>query len=247
MALRVEPHPRSTIERRPGEVKRTIVGAALTSFDLLTPRKSAGVRACDAGTSLAPKGLMARPASRRRIRPAAPEPEPAALDDAVADIAPPSRRRRGRARRRANGKPPVLERFAHAATLASGSSMAFALALGVVVVWGITGPLFGFSDTWQLVINTGTTIVTFLMVFLIQRTQNKDSIAVQLKLNELVAAVEGASHRLINVEDLSEEELEVLHAYYCRLAKLAKDDGEIGASHSIEEAEENARARRERR
>jgi low affinity Fe/Cu permease len=122
--------------------------------------------------------------------------------------------------------------------------MAFALAAGVIVVWGVTGPLFGFSDTWQLVINTGTTIVTFLMVFLIQRTQNKDSIAVQLKLNELVAAVEGASHRLINVEDLSEEDLEVLHAYYCRLAKLAKESGEIRASHSIEEAEENARAKR---
>ena len=146
--------------------------------------------------------------------------------------------------RNGNGKPPVLERFAHAATLASGSSMAFAIALGIVVVWGITGPLFGFSDTWQLVINTGTTIVTFLMVFLIQRSQNKDSIAVQLKLNELVAAMEGASHRLINVEDLSEEELGVLHAYYCRLAAVAKQRGDLRASHSIEEAEENAVRRR---
>jgi len=114
----------------------------------------------------------------------------------------------------------------------------------LVVVWVVTGPLFGFSDTWQLVINTGTTIVTFLMVFLIQRTQNKDSIAVQLKLNELVAAMEGASHRLINVEDLSEEELTVLHAYYCRLAEVAKQQGDIRASHSIEEAEGNARAKR---
>ena len=135
-------------------------------------------------------------------------------------------------------------RPAESATLASGTSMAFALAVAVIVAWVVTGPLFGFSDTWQLVINTGTTIVTFLMVFLIQRTQNKDSIAVQLKLNELVAAMEGASHRLINVEDLSEEELEVLHAYYCRLAKLAKDNGELRASHSIEEAEENARTKR---
>ena len=116
--------------------------------------------------------------------------------------------------------------------------------MGVIVVWGVTGPLFGFSDTWQLVINTGTTIVTFLMVFLIQRTQNKDSIAVQLKLNELVAAMEGASHRLINVEDLSEEELAVLHAYYCRLAHLAKQHGDIRASHSIEEAEERTAATR---
>jgi low affinity Fe/Cu permease len=138
----------------------------------------------------------------------------------------------------------VLERLAHAATLATGTSMAFALAVGVIVVWGITGPFFGFSDTWQLVINTGTTIVTFLMVFLIQRTQNKDSIAVQLKLNELVAALEGASHRLINVEDLSEEELEVLHAYYCSLAAHAKQHGDLRASHSIEEAEERAAKRR---
>ena len=141
----------------------------------------------------------------------------------------------------------MLERLAHAATLATGTSTAFALAAGVIVVWGVTGPLFGFSDTWQLVINTGTTIVTFLMVFLIQRTQNKDSTAVQLKLNELVAAMEGASHRLINVEDLSEEELEVLHTYYCRLALLAKQHGDIRASHSIEEAEERTAAKRPKR
>jgi low affinity Fe/Cu permease len=164
----------------------------------------------------------------------------------AADAAQSKRRRRGRARRAANGKAPLLERLAHAATLATGSSLAFAIAVGIVVVWGVTGPLFGFSDTWQLVINTGTTIVTFLMVFLIQRTQNKDSIAVQLKLNELVAAMEGASHRLVNVEDLSEEELAALHAYYRRLAALAKQDGDIRASHSIEEAGESAARRRKR-
>jgi low affinity Fe/Cu permease len=178
---------------------------------------------------------MATPVRRRRERSPS-----AALEDAAADAAPPLRRRRRGGR---NGKPPLLERFAHAATQKTGSSLAFALALGVVVVWGVTGPLFGFSDTWQLVINTGTTIVTFLMVFLIQRTQNKDSIAVQLKLNELVAAMEGASHRLVNVEDLSEEELTVLHAYYRRLATLAKQHGDLRASHSVEEAEENAAAR----
>ena len=127
---------------------------------------------------------------------------------------------------------------------AAGLPMTFMICCAVVVAWAVSGPLFGFSDTWQLVINTGTTIVTFLMVFLIQRTQNKDSIAVQLKLNELVAAMEGASHRLINVEDLSEEELDVLHTYYCRLAKLAKENGELRSSHSIEEAEESARAKR---
>ena len=186
---------------------------------------------------------MAAPTRGRRPR--ASDSAPASLD-AAADAAPPKRRRRGLGHRH-NGKPPLLERLAHVATLATGSSVAFAVAVGVVVVWGVTGPLFGFSDTWQLVINTGTTIVTFLMVFLIQRTQNKDSIAVQLKLNELVAAVEGASHRLINVEDLSEEELDVLHAYYRRLAKLAKQNGDLRASHSIEEAEETARAKRRSR
>src|SRR4051794_35626016 len=96
-----------------------------------------------------------------------------------------------------NHKKSVLEYLAHVATRWAGSSWAFAVALGVVLVWIVTGPFFRFSDTWQLVINTGTTIVTFLMVFLIQRSQNKDSLAVQLKLNELVAAVKGASNRLI--------------------------------------------------
>ena len=89
----------------------------------------------------------------------------------------------------------------------TGSTTAFAVAVGVVVVWGLTGPLFNYSNTWQLVINTGTTIVTFLMVFLIQRSQNKDSLAMHLKLNELVAAMKGASNRLIDVETLSEREL----------------------------------------
>jgi low affinity Fe/Cu permease len=107
-----------------------------------------------------------------------------------------------------------------------------------VVVWGITGPLFGYSNTWQLVINTGTTIVTFLMVFLIQRTQNKDSLALQLKLNELVAAIEGASNRLIDVESLDEDELKTLRDYYGRLATMAKKDNILTKSHSVEEAEE---------
>src|SRR6187399_3292219 len=104
-----------------------------------------------------------------------------------------------------------LEGLARQATVRAGSSWAFGLALAVVFVWLITGPFFGFSDTWQLVINTGTTIMTFLMVFLIQRAQNKDSLAIQLKLNEIVAALEGASNHLINVEDLGEEEVGVLH------------------------------------
>ena len=150
-------------------------------------------------------------------------------------------------RRRREGKTAVgFERLAHVATIATGSTTAFALAAGVIVLWVVTGPLFGFSDTWQLVINTGTTIVTFLMVFLIQRTQNKDSSAVQLKLNEIVAAMEGASNRLINVEDLSEQELEILHAYYGRLSRLAKEHGDLTASHSVGEAEENALSKRRR-
>ena len=103
----------------------------------------------------------------------------------------------------------------------------------------LTGPFFQFSDTWQLVINTGTTIVTFLMVFLIQRAQNKDSLAIQLKLNELVAAMQGASNRLIDVEDLSEDELTTLHRYYGRLAELAKHEADLLKSHSVEEAEEH--------
>ena len=120
----------------------------------------------------------------------------------------------------------------------TGSSWGFACALLLVVAWTASGPYFHFSDTWQLVINTGTTVVTFLMVFLIQRSQNKDSQAVHLKLNELVAAVKGASNRLINVEGLTEEEIKSLHAYYCRLVMLAKTDEKLTESHSVEEATE---------
>jgi low affinity Fe/Cu permease len=135
------------------------------------------------------------------------------------------------------GRPNVLERFSSAVTRWTGSTQAFILATAIVLVWGLTGPLFGFSDTWQLVINTGTTIVTFLMVFLIQRSQNKDSLATQLKLNELVAAIKGASNRLIDVEDLSEDELRVLHRHYAKLVTMARKEADVTRSHSIEEAE----------
>ncbi|HEX7152533.1 MAG TPA: low affinity iron permease family protein [Thermoanaerobaculia bacterium] len=118
----------------------------------------------------------------------------------------------------------------------TGSTWAFIVALSVIVVWACTGPLFGYSDTWQLVINTGTTIVTFLMVFLIQRAQNKGALAVQLKLNELVAAIDAASNRLISVEDLSEEELEVLHKHYRELATMAQEDERLAETHSVAEA-----------
>jgi low affinity Fe/Cu permease len=129
------------------------------------------------------------------------------------------------------------ERLATRITRFTGSSAAFLIALAVISAWLLTGPLFHYSDTWQLVINTGTTIVTFLMVFLIQRSQNKDSLALQLKLNELVAAVKGASNRLVNVEDLSEKELATLHTHYRRLGEMAKRDIDLLESHSVEEAE----------
>src|SRR5215208_907190 len=132
---------------------------------------------------------------------------------------------------------PFLERMSTVITHWTGSTAAFALACLVILAWVATGPIFGYSDTWQLVINTGTTIVTFLMVFLIQRAQNKGSMAIQLKLNELVAAVEGASNRLIDVEDLSEEELVALHRFYSQLVRMAKKDQTLTASHSVEEAD----------
>lgn len=131
----------------------------------------------------------------------------------------------------------MLERFSLKATQATGTSTAFIVALAIIVVWGLTGPVFHFSDTWQLVINTGTTIVTFLMVFLIQRTQNKDALAIHLKLNEIVAALEGASNRLIDVEDLTEAEIKTLHTHYQRLVDMSKKDLKLTLSHSIEEAE----------
>lgn len=133
-------------------------------------------------------------------------------------------------------KTSVLERFSRVATEATGSSAAFGLAVLVIVAWGATGPLFHYSDTWQLVINTGTTIVTFLMVFLIQRSQNKDSRAIHLKLNELVAALGGASNRLIDAEGLTEADLDILHAHYRQLADLTKNELSLTKSHSIEEA-----------
>jgi len=137
----------------------------------------------------------------------------------------------------------LLERFAYRASTWTGTSWAFALAVAIVVVWAFTGPFFDYSNTWQLVINTGTTIVTFLMVFLIQRTQNKESLAVHLKLNEIVAAMRGASNRLINIEDISEEEVHALHTHYAKLVELAKQEQQLTESHSIEEAEGRHRAK----
>ena len=141
----------------------------------------------------------------------------------------------------------ALSRFATAATDWTGSAPAFLVASLTIVVWVVTGPFFHYSDTWQLVINTGTTIVTFLMVFLIQRSQNKDALAVQLKLNEIVAAMEGASNRLIAVESLSEPDLKVLRIHYERLAQMARQDARLTESHSVEEAEARHAFKQDRR
>ena len=139
----------------------------------------------------------------------------------------------------------LIDRFAAGVTHWAGSSWGFGMAAGTVLVWGITGPHFRWSDTWQLVINTGTTIVTFLMVFLVQRSQNRDGLAIQLKLNELVAALHGASNRLIDVEDLTEAELKILHAHYQRLVEMARSDEDMTASHSVDEAENRHREKRQ--
>ena len=132
-----------------------------------------------------------------------------------------------------------FERFANASTKFTGSSAAFIGATLIVIIWAVSGPVFNYSETWQLVINTGTTIITFLMVFLIQKSQNKDSKAIQIKLNELIAAHEKASNRIVDIEDLSEKELDQLHRFYERLADLAAEDVDIHTSHSIDAAERN--------
>lgn len=138
-------------------------------------------------------------------------------------------------------------RVARTAAAWSGSTTALMLALILLLVWACSYPLFANFDTWQLVINTATTIITFVMVFLIQRAQNKDSQAIHLKLNELVAAVQGASNRLINAENLTEEELHTLHAHYCKLVELARKDEKVTDSHSVEEAGERHEGKKNER
>lgn len=109
----------------------------------------------------------------------------------------------------------------------------------VIIIWLITGPVFKYSNTWQLVINTGTTIITFLMVFLIQRSQNKDSIAVHLKLNELIISQKLASNRLVSVEEISEEDLKILQKFYKQLAKMAEKEISVQESHSLHKVNEH--------
>lgn len=131
-----------------------------------------------------------------------------------------------------------FDKFSGKVTKATGSPAAFVIAFAIIIVWAISGPIFGFSDTWQLVINTGTTIVTFLMVFVIQQSQNKDIVAVHLKLNELIASNSSASNRLVDIEDLTEDEIMVLKKFYVKLADLAEKEGDIHATHSIDDATE---------
>ena len=121
-------------------------------------------------------------------------------------------------------------RFSKWTSRAAGHPLAFLGAVLIIVVWALTGPIFGFSDTWQLVINTGTTIVTFLMVFLIQNTQNRDSVAVQLKLDELIRAASGAHNALLDLEELTERDLERLRARYEELARRAREDLRLGTA-----------------
>jgi low affinity Fe/Cu permease len=132
----------------------------------------------------------------------------------------------------------TFDRISSVVTHSAGRPAAFIIAATIIIVWAITGPIFGFSDTWQLVINTGTTIITFLMVFIIQQSQNKDTLAVQLKLNELIACNELASNRLIVIEDLTEEELIVLKKFYVKLSALAEKESDLHSSHSIDEADQ---------
>lgn len=133
-----------------------------------------------------------------------------------------------------------FERFSNKAIKITGSTPAFLCAFALVIGWGLTGPLFHYSESWQLVINTGTTIITFLMVFVIQKAQNKDSLALQLKLNELLAASDHASNRLVDIEEMSEDELKILHQFYAKLAKQTQHEQNLLASHSIDEATKKA-------
>lgn len=133
----------------------------------------------------------------------------------------------------------LFNRITGKLTRAAGSAVASILAILLIIGWALCGPLFGFSDTWQLVINTTTTIITFLMVFIIQQTQNKDTTAIHLKLNELIACHEKASNRLVDIEDLTEEELSVIKKYYTKLSALAEKEKDLHSSHSLDEADEN--------
>lgn len=130
----------------------------------------------------------------------------------------------------------AFDKFSTTATRLTGRPAAFILAVLIVIVWAVSGPVFHYSENWQLIINTGTTIITFLMVFVIQQSQNKDTVALHLKLNELIAANKSASNRLIDIEDLTEEELTALKQFYIQLSELAEKENDLFSTHSIDEA-----------
>lgn len=138
----------------------------------------------------------------------------------------------------------VFNKISNTVTRLAGRPVTSIVAMVAIIVWALLGPVFDYSDTWQLFINTGTTIITFLMVFIIQQSQNKDTVAIHLKLNELIASHKHASNRLIDIEDLTEEELEVLKKFYVKLSRLAMKQNNLHGSHSIDEAEENTKKKK---
>ena len=140
----------------------------------------------------------------------------------------------------------VFNRFSSWVTKKAGSPVVSMAAFLCIIVWAVSGPFFKFSDTWQLVINTSTTIITFLMVFVIQQSQNKDTAAVHLKLNELIASNEHASNRLVDIEDLTEKELLVLKKFYITLSESANKDADLFSTHSLDEAKENHQTKAKR-
>jgi low affinity Fe/Cu permease len=131
-----------------------------------------------------------------------------------------------------------LENFSAQVTKATGSNAGFLIAITLIISWAAAGPAFDFSDTWKWVISIGTSMVTFLMVFLLQKSQNKDSLAIQLKLNELLAAHELASNRLVNVEGMTEDEMKTIQKYYSKLSELAMKEDKMQQSHSIDGSHE---------
>ncbi len=139
----------------------------------------------------------------------------------------------------------AYNKIASKITKATGSPFSSIAAILLIIAWLICGPIFDFSDTWQLVINTSTTIITFIMVFIIQQSQNKDTAAIHLKLNELIACETRASNRLVSIEDLTDEELCVLKKFYSHLAELSKDGKDLHSSHSLDEAKDNVQLKRE--
>ena len=132
-----------------------------------------------------------------------------------------------------------FEKLSSFITRKTGSPGAIICAMLVIIIWGATGSTFNYSNTWQLIINTGTTIITFIMVFIIQNSQNKETTAIQLKLNELIASNNKASNRLVNIEDLTEEEIMTVKKFYIALSELSGKEKDVFSSHSIDEAQQN--------